>query len=231
MTPGKKPKKLFTDINQIKVNFEQLGISAEEQEKILIYVDDAFEKLTRGNYCYYDFYYLIENVFIYLSNSDMFKNKPPHKYLTEKASTFSFTCFESLGYFFPLLQFIFNDNLQSNNGYDRELALKRYAAFCEVLARKAQLYLEQNRKFDSIYGLLVTVLLAFSGSFNYDAFVKSISKCPDHTDREKVNLYITTFTELEKSPKCLAYSYMLAVCFRVLKKLEKLFCEKVKDQL
>lgn len=50
MTPGKMPKKLFTE-NQVE-NLKEIGISIDEQEKLILFVDDAFDKLTKEIYHY-----------------------------------------------------------------------------------------------------------------------------------------------------------------------------------
>ena len=61
MTPGKMPKKLFTE-NQVE-NLKEIGISIDEQEKLILFVDDAFDKLTKEIYHYEDFYFLFEKIF------------------------------------------------------------------------------------------------------------------------------------------------------------------------
>ncbi len=230
MTPGKMPKKLFTE-NQVE-NLKEIGISIDEQEKLILFVDDAFDKLTKEIYHYEDFYFLFEKIFTYLSNEELFNTKCPHKYLVEGIFEFSETCSSCFGYFSKLISFIFGTELLDEKLHlDRDLALRRNAAFCELLVLKAKNSLMYAKSFDSLYELLIVVILSFSGSFNYNTFIKSVSKCAEHSDRNKVNLYISLFTELNDSPKNINYSCLMEVYFRILKKLEKIFCEKVKDQL
>lgn len=230
MTPG-KAKKLFTG-NQVE-NLKELGISLEEQERLNIFVDDAFDKLTKGDYNYEDFYFLFEKIFIYLSNEDLFKTKRFHKYLADGAFEFSTSCSSCFGYFSPLINFIFGTDPfdGQNTFYDRELSLRRNAAFNELLVLKAKAHLQNPKGFASLYELVISIFVTFGGEFDYDIFIKSISKCIEHPNRNKVNLYVAILTEFHDIPKNERYSYLLEIYFRFLRKLEKLFCERVKDQL
>ena len=232
MTPG-KAKKLFT-VNQVE-DLKELGISLGEQERLSIFVDDAFDKLTKGDYNYEDFYFFFEKIFIYLSNEDLFSSKRLHKYLADGAFDFSTSCSGCFGYFSPLINFIFGTNLfdgqNTNTSYDRESALKRNAAFNELLVLKAKSHLQNSKNFASLYELVISIFVTFGGEFDYDIFIKSISKCIEHPNRNKITLYVAILTEFHDIPKNERYSYLLEIYFRFLRKLEKLFCEEVKDQL